>query len=323
MNVKSIQELIERFFSVVKNIFFDATRTRKMRKIFKDDNLQNSFLCKGYVRVPILSESQVLYILEELSKMHPDDNFTPGNPDSLNSPYGNTYHCSFLDSNLTYKRNVSILLKEIFTPFVNQYLVGYDILACNFYVKPSGTGKLPIHQNWPTISDINDTTVTIWCPLVDVNESNGSIQIVEGSHKILPHIEAPRSAAYFSNFTQALIDKYLKPVSMKAGESLIFDDALIHGSPNNNSEQPRIAIQIECIPSDATPVFFFKENEERFELIYADTEFYLKNHMSDLCSRQPYWKSIGYVKNQNRMITEEEFAKLLKNGDEIRSKIYY
>lgn len=164
--------------------------------------------------------------------------------------------------------------------------------------------------------------MTIWCPLVDVIESNGAIQVVKGSHKILPHIEAPNSPAYFINFQEALIEKYLKPFPMKAGEAIIFDDGLIHWSRQNDSDQSRIAIQILCIPSDATPTSFFKENEQRFELIYADSEFFLNSNFMDLYSRQPHWKSIGYLKNQNRMITEEEFANLLKNADEIRNKIY-
>ncbi|MBL1208605.1 phytanoyl-CoA dioxygenase family protein [Geminocystis sp. GBBB08] len=283
-----------------------------MRQVFQDDNLQKSFLKKGYAQVPMLSSKQVMYLLQEIGKLRPDDNFAPKN----------SYHCSFLDPNLEYKCQTYNLIKGVFTPFVNEYLVGYEILNCNFYVKPPHTGEFQIHQNWPAIADISDTTVTIWCPLVDVIESNGAIQIVEGSHKILPHIEAPNSPPYFANFQKALIEKYLKPFPMKAGEAIIFDDALIHWSRKNDSDQSRIAIQILCIPSDATPTFFFKENDERFELIHADSEFFLTTHVSELYgSRKPEWKSEGFVENQNRMITEEEFAELLKNGDEIRSKI--
>ncbi|BAQ61813.1 hypothetical protein GM3708_2219 [Geminocystis sp. NIES-3708] len=284
-----------------------------MRQIFQDNDLQKSFLKKGYVQVPMLSSTQVMYLLEEIAKLRPYDNFAPKN----------SYHCSFLDPNLEYKRQTYNLIRGIFTPFVNEYLVGYEILNCNFYVKPPHTGEFQIHQNWPAIADINDTTVTIWCPLVDVIESNGAIQVVAGSHKILPHIEAPNSPPYFVNFQEALIEKYLKPFPMKAGEAIIFDDGLIHWSRKNDSDQSRIAIQILCIPSDATPTFFFKECEERFELIHADSEFFLTSHVSDLYGdRKPDWKSVGFVKNQNRLITEEEFAKLLKNGEEIRSQIY-
>jgi hypothetical protein len=172
------------------------------------------------------------------------------------------------------------------------------------------------------IADINDTTVTVWCPLVDVVESNGAIQVVEGSHKILPHVETVREPSYFQGFQQALIDKYLKPVPMRAGEGIIFDDGLIHWSRRNDSDRSRIAIQILCIPEDATPTFYFKESEERFELIYADSEFFLEHNVADLLTRQPHWKSVGFVPNRNRQLTEEEFADLLRNGNEIRRALF-
>ena len=286
-----------------------------MRQIFHDARLQKNFLKAGYVTVPLLSEAQVRYILAQLNDLHPDDNFTPDGRGVAKC----SYHCSFLDTNSAYKQQTYNLLKDVFTPFVERYLVGYHILNCNFYVKPPQTGEFQIHQNWPAISDINDTTVTIWCPLVDVEASNGALQVVEGSHKILPHVETPGSPAYFSNFQQALVRDYLKSMPMNAGEGIIFDDSLIHWSQKNDSDYPRIAIQILCIPNDATPTFFFKLNEENFEMIYADSEFFLHNSMMNLLTRQPEWQSLGLIENQNRLITEVEFAELIHYGDRIRS----
>jgi hypothetical protein len=289
-----------------------------MRKIFNHDLLENSFLETGYVRVPMLSESQVASILSEIGKMRPDDNFAPDGLGVVKC----SYHCTFLDTNIDYKRQVYKLLQEVFTPLVDKYLAGYQLLSCNFYVKPAGTGEFSIHQNWPSISNLNDTTVTIWCPLIDVIESNGAIQVVEGSHKILPHIFTPGVAAYFGDFEQSLIDKYLKPIPMSAGDAIIFDDSLIHWSGRNDSLQPRIAIQLLCTPIAATDTFFYPESESRFEMIRTDVDFYIETSMMQLMQHQPDWQSLGFVENQNRPITEEEFVELLKNGAEIRSKVY-
>ena len=291
-----------------------------MRKIFNDDSLQDSFLHAGYVQVPMLPPEDVAYILSRLSSLRPDDGFTP----AAANEWDRTYHCSFLDTSVEYKRRTHELIKSIFTPYIAEYLHGYEVLNCNFYVKPPGTGTFAIHQNWPALADLNDTTVTVWCPLVDVVASNGALQFVEGSHKILPHVEGPNSPAYFSNFRPELIKKYLKPHPMSAGEALIFDDGLIHWSANNDSVEARIAIQILCVPADAQPVYLFEDpaHPERLEIIEVDSDFFVTSQVGDLMVRQPHWKHLGYKDNKNRQITEAEFAELLARGDEIRQEVY-
>jgi hypothetical protein len=291
-----------------------------MRQIFREDNLQRQFIPTGYARVPMLSPAEIDYILSRFRNLRPDDRFSPTGRDGFQF----RYHCSFLDTNISYKRETHQLIKGVFAPHVARCLNGYEILNCNFYVKPPGTGEFSIHQNWPAIADLNDTTVTIWCPLIDVVKSNGALQLVPGSHKILPHVEGPNVPGYFRDFREALICKYLKAIPMKAGEALIFDDAAIHWSANNDSDAARIAIQILCTPADAQPVYFFYDakTSQRFELIAVDSEFFISTDRKDLATRQPHWKSLGFVANRNRYPALEEFAELLSRGDEIRREVY-
>jgi hypothetical protein len=276
---------------------------------------------KGFVQIPLLSDDEVAYLLSQLPTLRPDDNFAPI-PGVTG--FGQTYHCSFLDKNLDYKRRTHQLIKSVFDAPIARYLNGFEILNCNFYVKPPGTGEFVIHQNWPAIADLNDTTVTVWCPLVDVVAENGALQFVEGSHKILPHVEGPMNLGYFEHFRKELIEKYLKPNPMSAGQGLIFDDGLIHWSAANQGESPRIAIQILCIPSDVPPVFFFYDpaHPQRFEVIEVDSEFFITSDFKDLTQRQPEWKSLGFVPNKNRFIEEEEFVQLLAQGPQIRQQVY-
>lgn len=282
-----------------------------MRQVFADAGLQAEFSSQGYVKVPWLSTSEVAAVLAQLEMLRPDDNFTPDG----------RYHCSFLDTNLEYKRQTHSLIQQAFGGHIDDALDDFRLLNGIFNVKPPGTGEFSVHQNWPAITDLGDTTVTVWCPLTDVVASNGTLQVVAGSHKILPHVQTPGCSTYFTDFVDALIQDYLEPIDMTAGEALIFDDSLVHWSARNDSERPRIAIAALCIPVDATPAFFFKADEQRFELIHADHEFYIEQGPGDLQSRQPHWRSIGYMDNPNRPISEREFAELLKRGDATRAAL--
>jgi len=291
-----------------------------MRTIFADEPLQSRFMDRGFVQVPMLSADEVAYLMDQLQTLRPADGFAPKEDEG----FGQTYHCSFLDKNLDYKRRTHELIKGVFEVPINRHLHGYKILNCNFYVKPPGTGEFVIHQNWPAIADLNDTTVTVWCPLVDVVAENGALQFVEGSHKILPHVEGPLNPGYFDGFRRELIERYLKPNPMNAGEALIFDDGLIHWSAANQGDAPRVAIQILCIPTDVPPVFFFYDPQQpaRFEIIEVDSEFFITSGFTDLTKRQDGWKSLGFVENKNRFIDEAEFGELLARGPAIRQQIY-
>jgi hypothetical protein len=113
---------------------------------------------------------------------------------------------------------------------------------------------------------------------------------------------------------------------LKAGESLIFDDSLIHWSAQNSSDRPRYAIQILCIPSDCTPVFFYFDAnapEKGFELFEVDSNYFIEHTIMDFVQRPTDAKRLGFIRNRNRLLSEHEFAEKLKNGDEIRRRIYF
>ncbi len=123
---------------------------------------------------------------------------------------------------------------------------------------------------------------------------------------------------FFDKIRPQLIAKYLKPNPMTSGEALIFDDGLIHWSANNDSPEPRIAIQILCVPKDAQPVYFFfdKEHPERFELIEVDSDFFIETDVHELMTRQPQWKSLGFVPNNKPLRDRRRVCGLAGEGTE-------
>lgn len=286
------------------------------RNSFKDTTLQAQFARDGYLTAPMLDADQVASLLAEYATLRPADGFTPDG-----SGIGdNTYHFSLLDEDSCYRREAHDLILRYFTPVLDRYLLDNMILMANFSVKPAGCGEIPVHQNWPVLPDQNDTSVVIWCPLVDADVSNGTLHVAPGSHKLLHHIEAPNSPSYFARFEDRLYDNFLVPVPLPAGSGAMFDDGLMHGSPANLGDAPRVAVQITCVPAESKPVFFFRDEEQRFELIDAPKAFYLENNVGRLYTRQPEWRGRGHFKSRNRQIDEAEFRTLLADGENIRRK---
>lgn len=277
----------------------------------RDDNA--ALNRNGYVALSLLRPDQVTSLLDDVQQLRPHDRFAPDGTSFAR----NDYHCTFLDDDLDYRRQVQSLLAQYFEPVLAQIAPDFRILTANLYVKQPGKGDFPVHQNWPVLADLGATSITLWCALVDCDAQMGTLHVVPGSHKLLPHVEGPGSPAYFTPMMSD-IAHHLFALPAKAGEGFVFDDSLVHGSPSNSGTQPRIAVQIACVPKASQPIFFYRCDEARFECIKADTQFYYENRLSDLLVRNPDWESLGFVANRNQMITEPEFVRLLKDPEFVR-----
>lgn len=293
-----------------------------MRQILHDPELQEQLLEVGYVTVPLLDGAALADFAAEVDAMTPDDGFAPTGDGFYNR---STYHCTFLDTNTEYKRQANEAIRRVFQPAIDQHVVDYGILTSNIYVKPPGRGRFQIHQNWPTLEDLAVTTLTVWCPLQDTTAENGTLHIVPGSHKLTPDVATPSEPPFFSTFEDDLIERYLVPIDVRAGEALIFDDSLIHWSPENVSDSPRRAVQIETVPAESKPVLFHQHRSGgvvEWELFEVGFDFFVDRSIAEVIGRPTTLASLGRRPNANRPMTVDEFAGLLERGSEIRELVY-
>lgn len=289
------------------------------KQLFKSSSDQEEYIKNGFVKRSFINHQQCSDILTKLLALKPDDNYAPKREGRSN------YHCTFLDTNETYKRATNELFKSFFNPIVDSLFNDYHVWNANFYVKQPGDGKFEIHQNWTHVVDEKYTSFTIWCPLVNTTKENGTIALVSGSHKITPDIATLDVPYYFHNFEQALLDKYLNPIPCNAGECVIFEDGVIHFSDINNSDSPRYALQILIGPKYSKPVYYYYDKNspnKGFEVFEIDEEFFMKTNYLTFKNRPSSQKSIGFIPNRNKLIDESTFVELLENGHKRRSLIY-
>ncbi|MCX6525659.1 MAG: phytanoyl-CoA dioxygenase family protein [Actinobacteria bacterium] len=301
---------------------FDRQADGRIRppQMFNDESLDAAFWANGFVKVPLLSVEEMSSLRGNFAELSPTDGFDPRN---LENPRCE-YHCTFLDPNLEYRKQSDHLVRTAMGEQIKAVLPGYRILTSNVYVKPAGTGRFEIHQNWPTIEDIDIPTVTVWAPLQDTGFKNGTIRVVPGGHRIFPDIAAATSDRFFDDFETELIETYLEPVNVAAGEALIFDDSLLHWSSDNLSENPRITFQIEMVPQDAQTVLWIRNPEDptQFDLWEAATDFWLEYDMESVLGRPEGLKFLGTRPNPNQHLSLAEFDARLQRADEIRRAKY-
>ena len=120
--------------------------------------------------------------------------------------------------------------------------------------KPAETGGVNMwHQDaplWPIILPM--TEVSAWVALDDVDESNGCMSMVPGSHRWGNQISLARSLPSFEEIPEEFegytIEVVLRPV--KKGEVHYHHALTWHGSHANTSNRPRRAIAIHYMTDE-------------------------------------------------------------------------
>lgn len=286
-----------------------------MKKIFFDEEKQTEFLSKGYITFSLLTPSEIEFLMSEIYKFFP--------PDGYASEYG--YHTTFLDENIDYKKKATKLVRDFFSQKLSRILVDYCFPTGGLIIKKPNSKAVPIHRDWTFTDNLADVNLNFWCPLVDVSEKNGALQVVEGSHKIVQNIESPANKPFYLDYQAELTNKSTL-ICLKAGEAMLFENTIIHSSTPNNSDKSREVVSLLCIPQKARSVFYYpnlnSENRE-FKMYEMKSVNFDEHTGKEFNEGNLRTKVLSIIPNKNLEIPKEQFLEMLKNGDKIRNKIFF
>lgn len=138
-------------------------------------------------------------------------------------------------------------------PQILAYVEG--ILGPNFYLwgsqffakAPGSSDTVAWHQDayyWPLHPH---NTVTVWLAFTDVDEENGAMEVIPGSHNagLIKHRSISGDSVLALELEQGTFNAAeAKSLKLKAGQVSLHDDAIVHGSPANYSDRWRIGLTI-------------------------------------------------------------------------------
>ncbi|MCF8464371.1 MAG: phytanoyl-CoA dioxygenase family protein [Flavobacteriales bacterium] len=214
-----------------------------MIDFLKDQELIGQLERDGFVVFPFCSDVQ----LEQLRAMYKTI------PADSKSPF---WSSSFL-ADTQFKKQLSEAVADSLKKSITDVLFEHKPLGCSFLTKFKGEySEMPIHQDWTVVDEANFGSYTIWIPLRDTNEKNGALQVIPGSHKLNSVIRSPSLPVAFEGIEKQL-RPYLQMVEMKAGEAILFNHALMHSSPANQSDAPRVAVTYGFVPKEASLSMYY------------------------------------------------------------------
>lgn len=234
--------------------------------IFINQEQQLFFEANGYVKVQLLDETQIEQLTSVFNSIHPvvPEKFST----SINA-----------DATVQ-KLVIQQAIYEAFLPKLQPILANYKPLIGSFLTKRySPESKLDFHQDWTFVDESKGfVSLNVWCPLVATNAENGNLCIIPKTH-LLPRVPriAPASDFPYGNYRE-LYEPLAQAIPTKAGEAIIYDNALFHGSPANMTPEVRLVAGLLMIPEAAEGLLYYKSSDGQYLEYAADEAFYLKKN---------------------------------------------
>ncbi len=262
----------------------DSTRT-----YLNDSDLDRQLAEEGFVVVPFLNSIEVESLKRVYFEAHVEEQI----------PFYATAH----HQDSEFRKKMSEAISAILTPHTEEVFVNCDLLGASFIVKASkAESSLQPHQDWNIVDETKFRSFNVWIPLVNLNDSNGAIEVLPKSHNwIRGYRHSSIDCAYRE--VHNLVWENMKPLYMKAGEALIYDHALLHASKANHSAENRIAVASGVKPTEAQ-MYFYWNNNGMVEQYVSNTEFFMTEN---IFSGPGNLKKVTELEYNFPVVKEDEF----------------
>jgi hypothetical protein len=237
-----------------------------MENLFQRQELQSQLDQDGCVVVPFLEPDELAELREFYYSRHPDG-IAPQMREGI--------HMTIWCSDRPYKDQIREGLQQILGAAARRLYQDFRLVSPVFIVKRKGADTtFPIHQDWNVVDETQHRAFNMWIPLHDVDESNGALWIVKGSHKFPNHVRGPGYLFPRLYHLESHIRPFMEPMAMKAGNALIFYHRVIHGSPPNQTDSPRVVVAMSVLPEQVPlHIYFQKDAESQLEVYHPHDEF--------------------------------------------------
>ena len=226
-------------------------------------DLQRRLESDGFIRVPFLDGGAVARLRELWARVAPSE---------VKGIYSNV-HSLDVDTN----RRIDQVITEVFRGPFDRLFVGARLGGASFLVKGTGPDSASTpHQDWSTVEEDRTRSLSVWVPLVDVDESNGALQVIPGSHRLRMSIRSLDSPSLYMDFDEDL-DPFLEAVPARAGDAVVYAHDLFHGSRPNASARVRVCAVSGIVTDGARLVHHRRvdsSDPDTFDVFEVDRDFY-------------------------------------------------
>lgn len=273
---------------------------KQMKRVFKDPEMQKTFEEQGYVTVQFYTTEEI----EELNKLY----------DNLHPVDEKGFYPSTFSQDKNYRQKADSEIRRIGNRTISEVLQDQQVVCGSFIVKyPGPDSEMCVHQDMTLVDETEFTGINIWCPLVDLTETNGAIYALPKSHRMFPTYRGATVPNIYQDVTSEIVD-FMTPLYLKAGEAVIFDQSIIHYSPPNFSDEKRVVTNIYFTHKDAryrTAYYNPEVDEKKVEVFEQDSSFMtdFEQFGDNIYDRPKIGKSLGLFDYHFKRLSVEDLEK--------------
>lgn len=210
----------------------------KMQKVFRDASHQMQFEKDGFLILPFYNPDEIAFLNALYEDIQPQE-------------YEGFFPSTF-SADKNYRTQADIGIKNACSRSIEKYLQDIKVICGSFIVKKSTPeSAMCVHQDMTLVDESKYTGINIWVPLIDLNDENGTLEVLPGSHRIYPTYRGSSIPGIYEECNDE-IKAYMVKIYPKAGEAVFFDQSIIHYSQANRSGNNRIVTNTYFTHKDAT-----------------------------------------------------------------------
>jgi len=282
-------------------VLHDITAPPTMR----DPNLQAEFASIGYTIVDLIAPEQAAELYALAREIHDE------------APADKVWESDFYSPDLDVKRRVAEALSATVQPAIDEHLIDYDTIISNFVVNwPGDGGGLELHQHSSITDETRFRAAVVWLALHETSLENGTLNVVPKSHRVLGQHKAERTPEWFEGLHEHLLDHHLETVVLKPGQALVFDNAVLHNSFSNITDEPRMTAVLAIAPRAAQLRYYDYIDDGTVKIYELEPQFFLEK----VAATHGEWATpdtlapVGEEHIEVRRLTADETLELLPLG---------
>jgi len=277
---------------------------------FRNESDRIFFRENGYVVVKdIVSDDSIQTIKKAYNLLIKHKDFYPVDGFITSANYGLDIQSKI--HNILLSVNQDILPKIYDVKTIHHSLLNFLVLK---FCKDKE--KFFPHQDAPFVEEDKGASVLSWIPTEDMNEKNGSLLVLPKSHKYFrwQHTHNQQQSPLSKLHSEIL--KKMTPVYLKKGDLILFDNALIHASMPNLTNNVRIAANTGVASKKYDLVHYrnLPNKSKKIEKFIIDEDFWLSgNYMTPDIVPEKYGNPVVENIKRTKKYSLREFNKIMSN----------
>ncbi|QXC60300.1 phytanoyl-CoA dioxygenase family protein [Aquihabitans sp. G128] len=175
----------------------------------------------------------------------------------------------------TLRKQVGALVREALEPKVAAWFVDHDFWAASILAKPPGPGGIiHLHTDWTFVDERRYRTGLVWVALDDMTLRNGAIVVAPGTNRLDPGFRGQGIHYPYSDpaVRQAIDDRSVL-LDVPAGQAVVWEHRLLHGSNENTTDDLRLAVGLAFRPRGAQLLHYRLMPDGQAHRYRVDPEF--------------------------------------------------